>query len=71
MTHSYQTSALYTPTSHFVNNDKTHLFQIEITDFDNEIYSLEVEANSYSEASEKASVGFSGDIYNMNIYQLV
>lgn len=42
---------------------------VEITDYEGETYTLEVEAKSYSQASQKASNIFSGDIYNMNIYK--
>lgn len=42
---------------------------VEITDYEGETYTIEVEAKNYSQASAKASSIFPGDIYNMNIYK--
>lgn len=44
-------------------------FQVEIEDFDGEIFYYEVEAKSDDEANEKATELHSGDIYMMNIYE--
>ena len=78
MTHSFQTSVLYSPIANANNRKKSHrsaesnkLFQVEITDFENECYTIEVEAKDFSQASEKAEALFVGDIYNMNIYELL
>lgn len=77
MTHSFQTAVLQSPIAKANNCKKSHrsvesnkLFQVEITDFENECYTIEVEAKDFSEASEKAEALFFGDIYNMNIYEL-
>lgn len=45
------------------------IFQVEIEDFDGEIFYYEVEAKSDDEANEKATELHSGDIYMMNIYE--
>ena len=77
MTHSFQTAVLQSPIVKANNCKKSHrsvesnkLFQVEITDFEDECYTLEVEAKDFSQASEKAEAAFCGDIYNMNIYEL-
>ncbi len=45
-------------------------YTVEITDFDNETETFEVEARSESEAAQKAQAQFSGDVYMMNVYSL-
>lgn len=45
------------------------IYQVEIEDFDGEIFYYEVEAKSDDEANEKATELHSGDIYMMNIYE--
>ena len=45
------------------------LYQVEIEDFDGEIFYYEVEAKSDDEANGKATELHSGDIYMMNIYE--
>ena len=42
-------------------------YQVDIEDFDNEIYSFEVEACN-DEAALKAEELFNGDIYTMYVY---
>ena len=77
MTHSFQTSVLQSPiertnickkSQRSVESNK--LFQVEILDFENECYYIEVEARDFAHASESAEALFNGDIYNMNIYEL-
>lgn len=45
-------------------------YTVEITDFDNETETFEVEARSESEAAQKAQAQFGGDVYMMNVYTL-
>lgn len=45
------------------------LYQVEIQDFDGEVFYYEVEASNEDEANDRASEMFSGDIYMMNIYE--
>ena len=45
-------------------------YTVEITDFDNETETFEVEARSESEAAQKAQAQFGGDVYMMNVYSL-
>ena len=49
---------------------ETHLnfYQVDIEDFDNEVYSYEVEAHNDAEAAEIAEQMFNGDIYTMYVY---
>lgn len=49
---------------------ETHLnfYQVDIEDFDNEVYSYEVEARNDEEAANKAEQMFNGDIYTMYVY---
>ena len=49
---------------------ETHLnfYQVDIEDFDNEVYSYEVEARNDEEAALKAEELFNGDIYTMYVY---
>lgn len=76
MTHSVQTSAMNFDSITSVNNHSRFnpramkFYQVEIEDFDNEVYFYEVEARSDSEAAIKAEQMFRGDIYNMNVYLL-
>lgn len=46
------------------------LFQVDVEDFDHEVESYEIEADSASEAAEIAESRFLGDVYNMNIYEI-
>lgn len=76
MTHLFSTSVIDSPIGNKSNCKKSHhssnpinTYMVEITDYEGEVYTIEVEAYSYSQASQKASNIFSGDIYNMNIYQ--
>ena len=41
---------------------------MDIEDFDNEVYSYEVEARNDEEAALKAEELFNGDIYTMYVY---
>lgn len=45
------------------------LYQVEIQDFDGEVFYYEVEASNEDEANDRATEMFSGDIYMMNIYE--
>ena len=44
------------------------LSEVDIEDFDNEVYSYEVEARNDEDAALKAEELFNGDIYTMYIY---
>lgn len=75
MTHSVQTSAMNLGSNNNSVNYRTRyiknamkFYQVDIEDFDNEVYSYEVEARNDEEAAEKAEQLFSGDIYNMFVY---
>ena len=48
--------------------DSPQLSEVDIEDFDNEVYSYEVEARNDEEAALKAEELFNGDIYIMYIY---
>lgn len=52
------------------NRQSLHFYQVDVENFDNEVESYEVEASSASEAAEIAESLFSGDVYNMNIYEV-
>lgn len=76
MTHLFSTSEIYSPIGNSEKCKKSlhssnpiNTYMVEITDYEGETYTLEVEAKSYSQASAKASSIFPGDIYNMNIYK--
>ena len=43
-------------------------YQVDIEDFDNEVYSYEVEARNDEEVALKAEELFNGDIYTMYVY---
>ena len=45
-----------------------NFYQVDIEDFDNEVYSYEVEARNDEEAALKAEELFNGDIYTMYVY---
>ena len=51
-------------------SSESHLnfYQVDIEDFDNEVYSYEVEARNDEEAAQKAEELFIGDIYTMYVY---
>ena len=53
-----------------VKPSETHLnfYQVDNEDFDNEVYSYEVEACNDEEAALKAEELFNGDIYTMYVY---
>ena len=74
MTHSVMTSKM-SSLGNSVNprysrySKAEKLYQVEIEDFDGEIFYYEVEAKSVDEANEKATELYSGDIYMMNIYE--
>ncbi len=74
MTHSVMTSKMNSlgnsVNSHYSRYSKAEkLYQVEIEDFDGEVFYYEVEAKSDEEANEKATELHSGDIYMMNIYE--
>ena len=77
MTHSVQTSVMnlgydnisINRRSRFIPN-AVKFYQVNIEDFDNEVYSYEVEARNDEEAAQKAEQMFSGDIYTMYVYLL-
>ena len=51
---------------------RTHFFQVEVTDYDGESKTFEIEARTQEEAARKAddySIRHGWDVYNMNIYQ--
>ena len=75
MTHSVQTSAMNLGSNNNSVNYRTRyiknamkFYQVDIEDFDNEVYSYEVEARNDEEAAEKAEQMFNGDIYTMYVY---
>ena len=79
MTASFQTSFLasnnngnniYRSTRR-ANRNAKHLYQVDVENFDNEVESYEIEAYSASEAAEIAEGMFPGDVYNMNIYEVI
>ena len=73
MSYEFMTSAL---TSHSSANKMNirrgglKFYTVEITDFDNETETFEVEARSESEAAQQAQAQFGGDVYMMNVYSL-
>lgn len=73
MTHSVQTSVMDFG-NNSVNNRSRYIknamkfYQVDIEDFDNEVYSYEVEARNDEEAANIAEQMFNGDIYTMYVY---
>ena len=71
MSYEFMTSAL---TSHSSANKMNirrgglKFYTVEITDFDNETETFEVEARSASDAAQQAQAQFGGDVYMMNVY---
>lgn len=61
-------------TSQIANNKKNirrcglKFFTVEITNFDNETETFEVEAANAAEAAEQAEAMFGQDVYMMNVY---
>ena len=45
-----------------------NFYQVDIEDFDNEVYSYEGEARNDEDAALKAEELFNGDIYTMYVY---
>ena len=78
MTASYQTS-FFAPTandnssrtSRRSNRNSLRIYQVDVENFDNEVESYEIEAHSAHEAAEIAESRFDGDVYNMNIYEVM
>lgn len=76
MTASYQTSFFSSDDnnngsrSRRTNRPLLNLYQCDVENFDNEVETFEVEAASYAEAAEIAECRASGDVYNMNIYEI-
>lgn len=67
MTHVYQTSVLKTRRSMACD-----FYNVEVENYDGETFDFEIEAHSFSEASELASFRAAEDgidVYNMNIYK--
>lgn len=76
MEHLFSSSVIDSPIGYNQNCKKSlhssnpiNTYMVEITDFDNEIHYLEIDAKDYNSASSKASRIFKGSIYQMNIYQ--
>ena len=73
MTHSVQTSVMDFG-NNSVNNRSRYIknamkfYQVDIEDFENDVYSYEVEARNDEEAANKAEQMFNGDIYTMYVY---
>lgn len=73
MTHSVMTSKM-SSLGNSVNprysrySKAEKLYQVEIEDFDGEIFYYEVEARNDEEAALKAEEMFNGDIYTMYVY---
>ena len=44
------------------------IYQMDIIDFDNEVYSYEVDTPNDEDATLKSEQMFNGDIYTMNAY---
>ena len=73
MTHSVQTSVMDFGNNSVNNRSRFNpramkFFLVDIEDFDNEVYSYEVEARNDEEAALKAEQMFNGDIYTMYVY---
>ena len=75
MTHSVQTSVMNLGFDNNSVNNRSRFnpremkfYQVNIEDFDNEVYSYEVEARNDEEAALKAEELFNGDIYTMYVY---
>ena len=75
MTHSVQTSVMNLGFDNNSVNNRSRFnpkamkfYQVDIEDFDNEMYSYEVEAHNDAEAAEIAEQMFNGDIYTMYVY---
>lgn len=75
MTPSFQTSFLSSAsTSNSGNHRRSNrysesIYQVEITDFNDEVQTLEVCAGSFAEAAEIAKSICLCDVYMMNIYE--
>ena len=52
------------------SQEKWHMYQVEIENFDSEFETFEIEAMSAVEAAEEAEHLYQGDIYNMCIYDV-
>ena len=75
MTHSVQTSVMNLGVDNNSVNNRSRFnpkamkfYQVDIEDFDNEMYTYEVEARNDAEAAEIAEQMFNGDIYTMYVY---
>ena len=75
MTHSVQTSVMNLGFNNNSVNNRSRFnpkakkfYQVDIEDFDNEMYSYEVEAHNDAEAAEIAEQMFNGDIFTMYVY---
>lgn len=73
MSYEFMTSAFTSKSSANKMNIRRgglKFYTVEITDFDNETETFEVEARSESEAAQQAQAQFGGDVYMMNVYSL-
>ena len=74
MTSSFQSSVFNslngTSNNHYRNKFSSEsIYQVEITDFDGDIQTLEVSASSFSEAASIAESLYSGQVNMMNVYE--
>ena len=73
MSYEFMTSAFTSKTvanNQNIRRSGLKFFTVEITDFDNETETFEVEARSASDAAQQAQAQFGGDVYMMNVYSL-
>ena len=69
MTSSYQCSA-FTPFSDEIDlHAGSRLYQAHLENFDHEIFCLEIEADSFSDAAAKIDEMFY-DVYNISLFEL-
>jgi hypothetical protein len=71
MTATFQTSAFnsYANKSVHTSSNATHLYQVDVENFDREVETFEIEAATVSEAARIAEGLFGASVYNMNIYE--
>jgi hypothetical protein len=51
------------------SSNATHLYQVDVENFDREVETFEIEAATVSEAARIAEGLFGASVYNMNIYE--
>lgn len=78
MTASFQTSFFALAANEYnnrkarrISHNSLRMYQVDVENLDNEVESYEIEAHSASEAAEIAESRFDGDVYNMNIYEVM